>query len=87
MNRGSFLRQIVMIVVAPDIITQLQVKPPGVPNTRNLLQNMNFIVPDYMPKLIEKYGNINWTDEYELLKKDKTENPKLYECFKDGNGN
>lgn len=71
-----------MMVVAPDIISQLEIKPPVVSNTTSLFKDLCFVVPDYIPKLIEKYGNTSWAEwhnDLQLLEKDKTENPKLYE--------
>lgn len=88
MDRKGFLRSIVMIVSAPDIISQMELKPPVVSNTVTLFRDMNFMVPDYLPKLMEKYGNDNLSsfgDYISLLEKDKIENPKLYECFNDNN--
>lgn len=68
-----------MMAVAPDIISRLEIKPPLVSNTTYLFRDLCFVVPDYMPKLIEKYGNTSWQEEMKLLENDKIENPKLYE--------
>lgn len=82
MNRKGFLRSIVMIAVAPDLISQLELRPPVVSNTRGLFSDIKFMVPEYLPKLMEKYGNVSlpsFSDYIQMLEKDKIENPKLYE--------
>lgn len=85
MKRGGFLKSIAMLAVAPEIIAKMEFKPPLISSgaTTGLFNDLHFIVPDYLPKLIEKYGNTNWVDEMELMRKDKIQNPKLYECFND----
>lgn len=80
MNRKGFLRSIVMVAAAPDLVSQLEIKPPAIPNTTKMLNQLNFMIPDYLPALIKKYGSTSWMQQdLELLEKDKIENPKLYE--------
>lgn len=40
-------------------------------------------VPDYLPKLLEKYGSqsIDFEKELKLLEEDKKQNPSLYERY------
>jgi hypothetical protein len=69
-------------VVAPKVLAELNLETPLVANsqsTKALFNDLIFLVPDYMPKLIEKYGNTNWSDQWDLLEADKHKNPKLYE--------
>jgi hypothetical protein len=82
MNRRSLIKSLFTIAVAPKILTELNLDVPKVANqqlTKSLFTDLHLLVPDYMTKLIEKYGNTNWADQWGLLAKDKLENPKLYE--------
>lgn len=82
MNRRSLIKSLFTIAVAPKILAELNLEVPMIAKpqlTKSLFNDLNLLVPDYMTKMIEKYGNTNWADQWDLLAKDKLENPKLYE--------
>jgi hypothetical protein len=83
MQRRSLIKCILGLAAAPKILAEINFNPPmvsAVPTAR-LFNDLNTLWPDYMSRLIEKYGNTNWPDEMELLRKDKLQNPKLYESW------
>ena len=86
MNRRTLIKSLFTIAVAPKVLSEFNLEAPLVApksSTNQLFKDLVFVVPYYMPKLIEKYGNTNWGDQWELLAKDKIENPKLYEFKSD----
>lgn len=72
-----------MVAVAPKILAELNIEAPMVAkaeSTSLLFSQLNLLIPDYMPKFIEKYGSDNWIEQdLKLLEEDKLINPKLYE--------
>lgn len=83
MHRRSLIKCILGLAAAPKILAEIDFNPPAVAKgvTTSLFKDLNFMVPDYMPRLMEKYGNTSWMDGMELLRKDKLQNPKLYEVW------
>lgn len=86
MNRKEFIRALTILSVAPKTVSEVGVavplpeKPIGV--MAPIISNIKFLVPDYMPKLMEKYGKdelSSFDDFVSFLEKDKKENPKLYD--------
>lgn len=64
MNRKSFLKSLLALSLSP-LVTPLEkylsVKSP-MPITPNLFNELNFIIADYyLPGIIAKYGNENYT--------------------------
>lgn len=58
MNRRSLIKCILGLTAAPKILAELDFKPPVIAGpTTNLFNDLVFTVPDYMPRLMEKYGN------------------------------
>lgn len=65
MTRQSFLKCLLGIATSPKIISEIDFEPPLVSNigpTTTLFQQLHLAIPDYLPKLIEKYGNTSWTE-------------------------
>ena len=62
MNRRSLIKSILGLAAAPKILAEINFNPPMVAKgaTTSLFKDLIFVVPDYMPKLIEKYGNTSW---------------------------
>lgn len=61
MNRRSLIKCILGLAAAPKILTELDFKPPIVAgHTTNLFKDLVLTVPDYMPRLLEKYGSNSW---------------------------
>ncbi len=77
MNRSSFLRSLFVVVASPKIIAQLDFTP-NPEATSNMLKGMNLLVPDYYNKLIQKYGNQNYTLMMDILNKQTVEIPRTY---------
>lgn len=63
MNRRSVIRSILGLAVAPKILAEIDFKPMASKAvTASLFQDLQFVIPDYLPKLIEKYGNTSWAE-------------------------
>lgn len=62
MNRRSVIRSILGLAIAPKILAEIDFKPltPTLGPSTSLFQELRLLVPDYLPKLIEKYGSTNW---------------------------
>lgn len=70
MNRQSFLKCLLGIAASPKIISEIDFEPPLVSKlgaTTSLFNDLIFVVPDYMPQLIEKYGNTSWQSFFGML--------------------
>lgn len=73
MNRGSFLRNLfgaaAAIVIAPAVkmlpIAQTAALPTAI--NASLFNDLNFIIPEWYPKMVEKYGNSNYMEMVEWL--------------------
>lgn len=61
MERKSFIRSLITLAVAPKLIAELNIPAVAAPlpagPTTLLFSQLHFVVPDYMPALIAKYGN------------------------------
>lgn len=74
MTRSSFLKSIFALAIAPKVIAQLAIRPPIKTLTNaQLFNDLNFLIPDYHKRCVEKYGNENYTMFMELL---STENER-----------
>lgn len=78
MHRRSLIKCILGLAAAPKVLAEMDFKPPIVAApTANLFKDLVLTVPDYMPKLLEKYSNTNWewfslqSGNWELVKDEK----------------
>lgn len=65
MTRQSFLKCLLGLAASPEIVSEIDFEPPLVSKvgpTATLFSQLNFVMPDYLPKLIEKYGNVSWAE-------------------------
>lgn len=65
MHRRSLIKCILGLAAAPKVLAEMEFKPPIVAKTgmtTNLFNDLNFVVPDYMSKMIEKYGSTSWAE-------------------------
>ena len=71
MNRRSVIRCILGLTAAPKILAEINLNPKTctVGPTTKLFSELNFAVPDYMPRLIEKYGSTSWMSFSDELNK------------------
>jgi hypothetical protein len=49
--------------------------------TTTLFNDLNFVIPDYLPKILEKYGgdDFDFSKQLDLIAEDVKQNPRLYE--------
>lgn len=58
MNRRSVIRSILGLAVAPKILAEIDFKPVIAPAAMtHLFKDLQFVIPDWVPRIIEKYGN------------------------------
>lgn len=65
MNRGSFLRSLFIVAASPKILAEINIKPKIAPSA--LFNDLKVIIPDFIPSMIAKYGNEDftwWLTEY-----------------------
>ncbi len=69
MNRRYLIKSILGLTVAPKILAEIDFNPPmAAATTSNLFKDLNIMIPDYMPRLLEKYGSTSWAltaDQFE----------------------
>lgn len=72
MTRRSLIKSLVGLAVAPEIIGEMNLTPvaPAAPVLTSMFQDLQFVIPDYLPKLIEKYGNTNFGETISLMEID-----------------
>lgn len=64
MTRQSFLKCLLGLAASPKIVSEIDFEPPLISKigpTSTLFSQLNFAIPDYLPKLIEKYGT-SWAE-------------------------
>lgn len=64
MNRSSFLKTLFILAASPKVLAVISRKPKV--STTSLFQDLNFVIPEYIPKLCEKYGDVSF---YELMER------------------
>lgn len=64
MDRSSFLKSLFVLVASPKLLAELKTAPKPV-ITPGIFNDLQFVIPDYMPKLMEKYGDKSF---YALMK-------------------
>ena len=56
MNRSSFLKSLFVLVASPKMLVELKAAPKPVIKA-GIFNDLTFVIPDYIPKLMEKYGS------------------------------
>jgi hypothetical protein len=84
MKRRSLIKSILTLAAAPKILSKIDFKPTLVAKmgaTTTLFNDLNFVIPDYLPKLLKKYGNdeFDFAKQLDLIAEDAKQNPRLYE--------
>ncbi len=69
MDRSSFIKSLFVVAAAPKIIGELNLTPVK-PVTSVLFNDMHFMIPDYLPTIIKKYGNEDYTILMKVLSKE-----------------
>lgn len=64
MERKSFLRSLLTLAVAPKLMAELNISKVATPlpsgPTTLLFNQLNVVVPDYIPALMAKYGDVDF---------------------------
>lgn len=68
-----------MLAAAPKIISEIDLSPVKAlhPNAA-LFNDLNFVIPDYIPSLMAKYGNDNYALVMELIGKESPRHQKFF---------
>ena len=57
MKRRNFFKALVTLIVAPSILTKIDFDLKATQKiTKSIFDELNFVVPEYYPQYIEKYG-------------------------------
>lgn len=67
MERKSFFKALLGLIVAPSLIKDINWDVPKVQTTGALFNDLNLIIPDYIPQLMAKYGNESYLLVWEIL--------------------
>lgn len=64
MNRSTFLKSLFILAASPKVLAEISRKPKV--STAGLFNDLNFVIPEYIPKLCEKYGDVSF---YEVMQR------------------
>jgi len=70
MTRGSFFKSLVAAIIAPNIVIDISQKLATKNITSfnsSIINDLNFLIPDYYTKMVEKYGDSNFLLVSEIL--------------------
>jgi len=82
MNRRSVIRSILGLAIAPKILAEIDFKPVvASPASASLFKDLYFAVPDYLPRLMEKYGNSSFMETMKMYEHIAPNEPMIkFEC-------
>ena len=74
MKRSSFIKSLLVMAIAPKTIAEVVKTIPAPPlvsaGTSSLFNDLNLLAPQYLPKMMEKYGNSDFTFFMEQMRKE-----------------
>lgn len=63
MKRSNFLKSLLIGIVAPKVVVEVAKSIPDTPVVASVshnISNFHLFVPEYLPKLLEKYGSVEY---------------------------
>lgn len=77
MDRSSFLRSLFVVAAVPKILAKIDLTQKKLP-INGLFKDLNFVCPDYVDRVVAKYGETSFLMSMELLGKESTNNKSFF---------
>lgn len=58
MNRSTFLKSLFVLAASPKVLAEISRQPKAVV-TSGIFNDLQFVIPEYIPALCKKYGEVN----------------------------